>query len=92
MDTSEESFEAHIETVLTASGYRTREPKNYNAESCMDEEMLFEFIYATQPKEWEKLKEQHGEEVKSKFVYRLKTEIESRGILDVFRKGFADYG
>jgi type I restriction enzyme R subunit len=92
MDTSEKSFEAHIETVLTASGYRSREPKNYNAESCMDEEMLFEFIYSTQPKEWEKLKEQHGEEVKAKFVYRLKTEIESRGLLDVLRKGFADYG
>lgn len=92
IDTSEKSFEEHIEAVLTASGYRAREPKNYNTESCMDEEMLFEFIYATQPKEWEKLKEQHGEEVKSKFVYRLKTEIESRGILDVFRKGFADYG
>lgn len=92
MDTSEKSFEAHIETVLTASGYRKREPKNYNAESCMDEEILFEFIYATQPKEWEKLKIQHGEEVKSKFIYRLKTEIEKRGTLDVLRKGFADYG
>lgn len=94
MDTSEKSFETHIEEVLTstASGYRKREPKNYNAESCMDEEMLFEFIYATQPKEWEKLKEQHGEEVKSKFVYRLKTEIEKRGTLDIFRKGISDYG
>ncbi len=92
IDTSEKSFEAHIEAVLTASGYRKREAKKYNAESCMDEEMVFEFIYATQPKEWEKLKEQHGEEVKSKFIYRLKTEIEKRGLLDVLRKGFADYG
>lgn len=92
MDTSEKSFEAHIETVLTASGYRTREPKDYNVESCMDEEMLFEFIYATQPKEWEKLKQQHGEEVKAKFVYRLKQEIETRGTLDVLRKGLSDYG
>ena len=92
MDTSEKSFEAHIETVLTASGYRKREPKHYNAESCLDEDMLFEFIYATQPKEWEKLKQQHGEEVKAKFIYRLKQEIEKRGTLDVFRKGFADYG
>ncbi|MFH1657596.1 MAG: hypothetical protein ABH919_03950 [bacterium] len=36
MDTSEKSFEAHIETVLTASGYRKRESKNYNAEHCLD--------------------------------------------------------
>ena len=77
MDTSEKSFEAHIEEVLIASGYRRRDPKNYSVESCMDEGMLFEFIYATQPKEWEKLKQQHGEEVKAKFVYRLKQEIEN---------------
>src|SRR3990167_7893885 len=92
MDTSEKSFEAHIEEVLAASSYRKREPKNYNPESCLDEDMLFEFIYATQPKEWEKLKQQHGEEVKAKFVYRLKQEIETRGTLDVLRKGLSDYG
>ena len=92
MDTSEKSFETHIEKVLTASGYRKREPKDYNAESCMDEDMLFEFIYATQSKEWEKLKQQHGEEVKAKFVYRLKQEIEKRGTLAVLRKGVSDYG
>ena len=51
MNTSGKSFETHIETVLIASGYRKHEPNNYNAETCMDEEMLFEFIYATQPKE-----------------------------------------
>jgi type I restriction enzyme R subunit len=94
MDTSERAFESHIESVLTdpRSGYRKREPKSYNAESCFDEDMLFEFIYATQPKEWEKLKQQHGEEVKPKFVYRLKQEIERRGTLDVLRKGVSDYG
>lgn len=92
MDTSERSFEAHIEQVLTASGYRKREARDYNIENCLDEDMLFEFIYATQPKEWEKLKQQHGEEVKSKFVHRLKQEIEKCGTLDVLRKGFADCG
>lgn len=89
---NEQAFEEHIEQALTVSGYRKREPKHYNADSCLDEEMLFEFIYATQPKEWEKLKQQHGEEVKAKFVYRLRQEIEKRGTLDVFRKGVSDYG
>lgn len=92
MDTSEKSFEAHIEEVLVNSGYRKRAPENYSPESCLDEDMLFEFIYATQPKEWEKLKHQHGEEVKAKFVYRLRQEIEKRGTLDVLRKGVSDYG
>jgi len=92
MDTSEKSFELHIEQVLTDSGYRKRNPEHYNTASCLDEEMLFEFIFATQPKEWEKLKQQHGEHVKANFVYRLTQEIEKRGVLDVLRKGVSDYG
>lgn len=92
MDISEKSFEEHIEAVLTNSGYRSREQKYFNTETCLDEEMLLEFIYATQPKEWEKLKLQHGSEVKTKFIYRLKQEIDNRGTLDVLRKGVNDYG
>ncbi len=92
MDISEKSFESHIEQVLTGSGYRQRRPKHYNAGSCLDEELLVEFISATQPKEWEKLKQQHGNNVTANFVYRLTQEIEKRGILDVLRKGVSDYG
>ncbi|RJQ30103.1 MAG: type I restriction endonuclease subunit R [Peptococcaceae bacterium] len=54
--------------------------------------MLFQFIYTTQPREWEKLKAQHGAEVKQKFLRRLVKEIERRGTLDVLRKGIKDYG
>ena len=92
MDISEKSFEAHIESVLISLGYRKRDQKYFNAETCIDEDMLFEFIYATQSTEWEKLKQQHGVDIKEKFIYRLKKEIEDRGVLDVFRKGVNDYG
>lgn len=94
MDTSEKSFESHIEKVLISpqSGYRKRNPNDYNRETCLDENTLFEFVYATQPKEWEKLKQQHGDQVKQLFIARLKKEIEARGILDVLRKGISDYG
>ncbi|MCK5125214.1 MAG: type I restriction endonuclease subunit R [candidate division Zixibacteria bacterium] len=92
MDISEKSFESHIEQVLADSGYRQRRPKHYNAGSCLDEELLVEFISATQPKEWEKLKQQHGNNVTANFVYRLTQEIEKRGVLDVLRKGVSDYG
>lgn len=92
MDTSEKAFESHIEQVLTGSGYRARDLKHYNTQSCLDEESLFEFIFATQPKEWEKLKQQHGDQVRANFVYRLTQEVEKRGVLDVLRKGVSDYG
>ena len=94
MDISEKSFEEHIESVLSSkeSGYRKRSPEDYNRETCLDEDMLFEFIYATQPEEWEKLKQQHGRDIKQRFVARLKKEIETRGTRDVLLKGVKDYG
>ncbi len=49
-------------------------------------------ILATQPKEWEKLKQHHGTEVKERFLARLSREIGRRGALDVLRKDFKDSG
>lgn len=94
MDTSEKSFESHIEEILVSeqSGYRKREPRDFNPHTCLDQGLLFEFIYATQPDEWEKLKVQHGEAVKERFIQRLLKEIETRGTIDVLRKGIKDYG
>lgn len=54
--------------------------------------MVLDFIYATQPKEWEKLKQQHGADVKHRFLKRLASEIAKRGTLDVLRKGIKDSG
>src|SRR5215212_9363778 len=93
MDVSEKDFETTIEDRLLASGYVKRDPtKDYDRTRCLDPEALFDFIYATQPEEWEKLKVQHGEEVKERFLRRLVKEIETRGTLDVLRRGVTDLG
>jgi type I restriction enzyme R subunit len=75
-----------------AAGYRKRTPDEYNRTLCLDPGIVLEFIYATQPQEWEKLKAQHGGDVKAKFLQRLATEIAKRGTLDVLRKGIKDSG
>jgi len=54
--------------------------------------MLFNFIYTTQPQMWEKLRTQHGTEVKERFTRRLVNEIKARGTLDVLRRGVKDSG
>jgi len=73
-------------------GYRSRKPTDYDRALCLDPEMLFDFIRITQAKTWEKLKEQHGEYVRERFLKRLVSEIEARGTLDVLRKGVMDLG
>ena len=73
-------------------GYRRRRPEDYNKELCLDPGMVIDFILATQPKIWERLKQHHGSEVKERFLRRLSSEIERRGTLDVLRNGIKDSG
>ncbi len=73
-------------------GYRRGRPEDYDRAHCLEPGALLDFIYATQPKEWEKLKKQYGGEVKARFLRRLTSEIEKRGTLDVLRKGIKDSG
>ncbi|MDB4278563.1 putative DNA binding domain-containing protein [Deltaproteobacteria bacterium] len=74
-------------------GYHRRDwQTDYDRHRCLIPRDVIDFIYATQPKEWERLKQHHGGEVKEKFIARLAREIERRGTLDVLRKGIKDSG
>jgi len=92
MDITEKNFEAAIENALISQGYRRRRPEDFDRTLYLDPEAVLDFIYATQPKEWEKLKKQHGAEVKERFLQRLSKEVARRGTLDVMRKGIKDSG
>ena len=73
-------------------GYNKRRPDDYNCSLCLIPHDVIDFIYATQPKEWDKLKQQHGQDVKERFLTRLAREITRRGTLDVLRKGIRGNG
>lgn len=63
-------------------GYRKRPPEDYNRALCLVPGDVPDFIYATQPKEWEKFKKQHGTDAKERLLRRLATEIKTRGTLE----------
>ena len=92
IDTSERDLESVIEEHLVASGYRKRAPGNYERELCLDTELLFDFIFATQPEEWKKLEVQYGGKAREGFLKRLTHELAERKTLDVLRKGVVDRG
>jgi type I restriction enzyme R subunit len=73
-------------------GYRKRRPEDYDRGLCLLARDVADFVLATQPKEWEKLKQHHGANVKEQFLKRLASEIERRGALDVLRNGIKDSG
>jgi type I restriction enzyme R subunit len=59
-DTTEKGLEAYISQYLVEENkYLLRENKAYNNVSCIDSELLFQFLEATQPKAVGKLKTFH---------------------------------
>ncbi|GIX49464.1 MAG: hypothetical protein KatS3mg131_3675 [Candidatus Tectimicrobiota bacterium] len=73
-------------------GYHKRRPEDYNRALCLLPRDVLDFILATQPKQWQKLKAHYGTEVEARFLKRLASEIEARGTLEVLRQGIKDVG
>ena len=71
VDTSEKSFESYIEDHLLEKGYVKRLSKDYDKTLGLDTESLFQFIYNTQSKEWNKFKDQYGKDAKQRFLQRF---------------------
>ena len=90
-DTTEKGFEAHIAQFLVEENkYILRENKSYNNVSCIDSELLFQFLEITQPKAVTKLKTYHKDLYKQKIIKRLNDKIQAKGIIEVLRKGIID--
>ncbi len=88
----EEDFEAHIETHLNRSGYRSRRTVHYNKRLCLIHDETLRFIQETQPEVYQRLERQYGEDTPVNLLNRVSKEIERRGVLDVLRKGVIDRG
>ena len=88
----EQDFEEHIEEHLLNSSYTSAHPTTYDKSLCLIPTELIGFIQKTQPKTLAKLELQYGSETESKLIKRVSSEIESRGVIDVLRKGVKDRG
>ncbi|MEO6094262.1 MAG: RNA-binding domain-containing protein [Fibrobacteria bacterium] len=73
-------------------GYKRAHSRDYDRSLCLLPKEALDFILATQPQEWERLKQHYGAETKDRFLQRLSREIASRGALDVLRNGIKDSG
>jgi type I restriction enzyme, R subunit len=76
----------------SGDGYLKRLPDDYDRDLCLLPQDAIDFVLATQPKEWTRLKQHHGAAVKEQFLQRLAAEIKQRGALDVLRNGIRDSG
>jgi type I restriction enzyme R subunit len=90
---TEQTFEEAIESnLLEQGGYVKGSSNDFDVQLGLFPNYITDFIKLSQPKAWEKIATIHKDEVEKKVVQRLVKEIELRGVLDVMRKGFTDYG
>ena len=86
-DTSEKGLEIIIENSLLANGWIKRHYTDFNREHAIDIEMLKAFLTATQNDIVERSKIFSDTLEHNRFIARLKSEISTRGIVDVLRHG-----
>jgi type I restriction enzyme R subunit len=90
-DTTEKGLEAYISQFLVDENkYLIRDNNVYDNVSCLDKELLFQFIEASQPKAFAKLKTYHKDLYEQKIIKRLNDQIQAKGIIEVLRKGITD--
>lgn len=78
--------------IYLPGGFRKRFPEDYDRSLCLIPKEVIDFVYITQPKEWEKLKKSYSGDPKAHFLERLSQEISHHGTLHVLRKGIKDLG
>jgi type I restriction enzyme R subunit len=90
-DTTEKGLESHIaQFLVNENGYVNRENIAYENVTCLDSELLFQFLEATQPKAVAKLKTYHKDLYKQKIIKRINDQIQAKGVIEVLRKGITD--
>jgi type I restriction enzyme R subunit len=90
---TELTFERAIEEALLENGgYTKGRSEDFDAQTGLFPTYIINFLKESQPILWAKLANIHKDEVDKKVIQRLIKEIDLRGILDVIRNGFTDYG
>jgi type I restriction enzyme R subunit len=91
-------YESTLEKIITEHliehDWHQGNKSNYKREIGLDVEELKLFIVSTQSNQWERLTSLHsGDDLAwNKFTDRLAKELDSRGTIDVLRKGIVDLG
>lgn len=99
-DTTEKGLEAHIaQHLCLVNAFEERHYDQYNRTDCVDEELLFNFLESTQPKEVAKLKLSHGANYEQRIKYLINRKIKDEtvvnekclgGIINILRTDITD--
>lgn len=90
-DTTEKGLEEHItQRLVDQNNFIQRVNTKYDNVGCIDSELLFQFLDATQPNAVAKLKQHHKDLYQQKIIKRFNDQVQAKGIVEVLRKGITD--
>lgn len=91
--TKEHAFESYVEQVLlTKAGWGKGNKSDWDVERALFASEVCRFLQDTQPEQWDAMFKLHGPALESLIVEALARELNTKGILNVFRYGFKFYG
>ena len=90
--TSELAFETNVETMMLDAGWRSGDVTEWNVDAALFPARAVVFIRDTQPDEWKRAAELHGDALESMLIDGLVKELDLKGSLAVLRHGFRFYG
>ena len=90
-NTTEKGLEDHIVSFLSNNeSYLIRKNTVYANVASLHKELLFRFLEATQHKTVSKLKAFHKDLYQQKIIKRMNDQMQSKGVIEVLRKGITD--
>ena len=90
--TIREAVASYDDGFVRGGYHRCRADADYDRHLRLISQDVVDFLVATQPQTWKRLRQHHGAETRERFLLRLAKELERRGALDVLRKGVKDSG
>jgi type I restriction enzyme R subunit len=85
----EVEFESEICAELSARGwlYEANDAVRYSREFALFPQDLIDWVRTSQPGAWESLQKTHGVTAETGLIDRVRSQLDSRGTLDVLRHG-----
>ena len=91
--TTEQAFEAHVETTLLGpGGWQRGTPAEWDVERALFPTQVCAFLAETQPTLWSQMRTLHGTGLENLLIDALVKELDIKGTLHVLRHGFKFYG
>ena len=87
--TTEQAFESAVEEILLRrSGWERGDLAEWDPHRALFPAVVLDFLRTTQPQPWQRLEGQLGADLETRLLERLCRELDTKGALEVLRRGF----